>query len=153
MNTATRKKEALALLEQIENLPDLPGDNGKPRNLAIANLHILTVVMAGYTTVESVYSTGFFHVVNPDGTVNYNRSANSSRTALLGIRDYIHSVDACLTLPIAPEQWWSLSSGTRLESRPLDSDCCAMIKIVGQAQYARTLPIAMLKAWWSVQEG
>lgn len=66
-------------------------------------------------------------------------------------RDYLDSVDACLTLPRAPGQWWDLSGD--VEGRETTAmPCRAILKLEGTAQYAKTLALAMLKAWWALQD-
>lgn len=69
-----------------------------------------------------------------------------------GLRDYVHSVDNCLTLPKPPGTHWSTTTEVLYYSDDPFPLCSAGIfHTMGGAMLARTLPLAMLKAWWSIQ--
>lgn len=68
-------------------------------------------------------------------------------------RDYLTSIDACLTLPKPPGYFWELVSP--MEGDANDTAGANLIDHVDIEQewqhYAKTLPIAMLKAFWAIQ--
>ena len=68
-------------------------------------------------------------------------------------RDYLDSVDACLTLSRPANTWWRLEGDDNdPNSLPVPGECSAQIKNAKQEEhYARTLPLAMLTAWWQAQ--
>ncbi len=64
--------------------------------------------------------------------------------------DYFYgrgAIGNCLTLPIPEGAFWKLRTPVMIRAELYGNDGLALAKEFGQ-----TLPIAMLKAWWSIQE-
>lgn len=67
-------------------------------------------------------------------------------------RDYLNSVDACLTLPLPEGYFWLLES--KFGSDPHGAILYkAFMKQETQKKYQSdaSLPLAMLRAWWTAQ--
>lgn len=137
MDTITRKTEALALLA-LDTLTDEQK----------ARLNILTAQQAGYRVLET-----------PDGlriqlakVFGYDENGSSMHVyPLANAPEFCTSVDACLMLPLSPGQWWELTSDVVEAPTIHGYDCKATIKLEGLPEFARTLPLAMLRAFWTIQ--
>lgn len=121
--TKTRKSEALALLA-LETMTDEQE----------AELNLLTMNQAFPGLKERWQATG-------------------TTTPILTPR-YCDSVDECLTLPIGlpvAGAWWNLHSDAHNLRYTRDKKCGARIMSLTDEIRGATLPLAMLKAWWSIQ--
>lgn len=142
MDTKTRKDEALSLLEKID-----PADRDYlGQNKFCFHLNLWTAERAGYTIKDAI---GGWEVAEPDDDrfefVSFLTDA---------IPSYATSIDACMMLPKPPGYFWELVSP--IEGDTSDSAGANLIDHVDIEQewqhYAKTLPLAILKCWWALQE-
>lgn len=141
MDTKTRKQEALSLLEKID-----PTDRDYlGQNKFCFHLNLWTAERAGYTIKDAI---GGWEVAEPDDDrfefVSFLTDA---------IPSYTHSTDDCYRLPLPPGQRWTTAtpvSGSEyvLAWAFIGGGFATTTEIMHNA---RTLPLAMLKAWWSLQ--
>lgn len=146
MDTKTRKTEALALLA----LKDISAGQAD-------KLTILTAQQVGY----SVRKTRT--IPNPAGDIDaYGLFLNDEHIAgddaFVGnlwaeVPDYANSVDACLTLPVPAGLSWCLWVNPAGQVR------AALLETIHEAEKAfeeqpdaPSLPVAMLRDFWDVQE-
>lgn len=157
MNTKTAKSEALSLLALDE----------LTRGQEI-ELNTLTAKQAGYRPVEdgTVWNLSgnawkVYYLVDPNGErvtpayeeKHYKLDDEYEEVWLMESPDFCTSVDACLTLPLPSRHFWDLGTATQdvQGAYPSAEIMDAAHFEHGNHQYAATLPLAMLRAWWQIQ--
>lgn len=155
MNTKTqsRKAEALALLE----MQDLTPSQCLRLNRLTAeqqDYSVLSVGLVGHTfSGEEIVKYALFKNEVP---VPGTRLSSPDAVVLKFIPNYAVSVDACLTLPLPRYHFWRLWGAT--SGIPVDRHCAEIMYAVSikdgdDSSDARSIALAMLKAWWRIQEG
>jgi len=130
----TPKREALELLA----LDTMTGQNA-------IRLNILTVKQAGYQVTE--FADGTFGLATADGDDLPSWDSHySGEEAWEDTPDYVTSVDACLTLPVPNGGFWKIRTPVLIRVEVYGADGLALAK-----EFGRTVPLAMLKAWWTIQ--
>lgn len=134
MDTKTRKQEALDLLA----LDTLTYEQAE-------RLNYLTATAAGMNTFydpDNLFSE--FTASRDWVRTGYHDPDNNNMAHELP--EYCTSVDACIALPLPDGCWWLMTS------RAPNTRCSAAIVLERHRQYAATIPLAMLKCFWAIQD-
>lgn len=142
MDTKTLKQEALALLALDELTPTQR-----------ARLNILTADQAGYDskamTEDEYQEARLWLAPFPQ---SYWLVRNGAAFKYVGL-EFCVSVDACLMLQLPGKHFWDL--GTATQGVEGDYPSAEIMDAAhfehGNHQYAKTLSLAMLRAWWQMQ--
>lgn len=140
MDTKTRKSEALELLAL-----DTPDINQRNRLLK------LTALAAGYSVTSD--DPGYL-LLDQDGREVSGVGHGTEGYAWEDAPDFLNSVDACYKLPLPPGQRWTTASPVSgseyiLAWAFIGGGFATTTEIMHRST---TLPLAMLLAWWQIQD-
>lgn len=137
MDTKTRKQEALDLLA-------LDTMTGKQRQ----EIDRLTAIQAGWSVKKA--RGGYYALIHPNGK-NLGTHINEAEAWLWHRHDndYSASVDACLTLLLPEYHEWRLY---RHAIACIDLWMPGRVVETIEVGSADTFPLAMLRAWWQIQD-
>lgn len=137
MDTKTRKQEALELLA----LDTLTGKQ-------MMQLDILTLQQVGWSIKKA--RSGYYEARNPSGEIDMGMdifmAENEGWVWVRKEYPFCTSVDACLTLPTPGRYWMLLTEPNNASLHNHDTHFN-----VARFENQRSLPVAMLKAWWNIQ--
>lgn len=135
----TRKQEALELLEQVEQGAELTHE-----------VNVLTALQAGYRIVFN--DDGYYDIMNPSGGFHFRSNFGSLEGHKIEgfLPKYATSVDNCLTLPIPGMMWDSMQVNPKYTGCKIRRFEYGNSVEVSKGE-GITLSIAMLRAWWRMQ--
>jgi hypothetical protein len=65
--------------------------------------------------------------------------------------DYCASIDACLTLPIPEHRFWHIATSTAMHGDRHSAVLRSETETIEYGGASKSLPVAMLRAWWQMQ--